>query len=1061
MKPLHCDLRCSGSTLGTYVKSIGPTVGLSLAATAAMALPEYGDVWRPPSGCTKYYSSGNGHHFCVIHDMEGYYYTAISYLNRCDISASIHYAVNGLTDSSDQGAPPGEITQCVQESKYSWHAGCWNTWMFGTEHEGFASNPAWYTEAMYQASAGLHRHLCDTYGIPKDRNHIIAHGQKLVSGWCTWLAANYPSIDCTCNSHTDPGPYWDWNHFMALIIGQVNNATVAGSSVPSSVVAGQTFTATVTMNNSGTKPWASGGSTPHNLGSQSPQDNTTWGLSRVSLPFTPVNSGQNATFTLNARAPTTPGTYTFAWRMVQDGVEWFGATFSTSVGVVSAGPTITTQPVGKTVNPGVTTTFSVAATGTGTLTYQWRKDGLNLGNSSKYAGVTTTTLTVTNVQQTDVGNYSVAVTDSKGTVTSASAALAVNAVVAFYEDFESGLGNWGTFVSPGTALTISTAQHESGTHSAHVATSTDRMYRNLGIRVDGRLRITAWVYDSSQTRAFVDVRGYENGAYNAGGLVQLFCAGKYNTVTMTGETWDVTKYQGRIVAGANAGWFNLNAAGAPNRSTGWHKFVIERRADGTTVDFYVDDILSRTITGATPWSLDSAAIGSVGSGTATTGEAWIDDVKVEYFDLPVITAQPAGVTVAAGGAANFSVGAANTIGGYQWRKNGINLVNGGNVSGATTAALALSNVQGGDAASYDVVVSNGAGPVDSIDAPLRVSPTITSQPANSTNLPLSTATFTVVAAGQTPFSYQWLRNGANLVDGGNVVGAVSATLTINGVTPSDGGTYSVIVSNTAGSATSANALLVPVLLPTITLQPEGQFVVVGTNITLTSSATGTAPLFYQWHLNGADISGATGTSYSRLNVQLLDAGSYSVTVSNAAGAVVSDDAVLSVNTKPALSAITGRSVHAGSLVLITNTASDLNPEQSLTFSLDPGAPAAASIDPTNGVFSWLTTPGDAGSTNSFTVRVTDNGSPKLDDAQSFTITVGATLTVQTITSSNGTVTLTWSALTGKSYRVQYKTDFSNTEWQEITPDVTAFGESASVSDSPAEGQRFYRIQARN
>ena len=130
-------------------------------------------------------------------------------------------------------------------------------------------------------------------------------------------------------------------------------------------------------------------------------------------------------------------------------------------------------------------------------------------------------------------------------------------------------------------------------------------------------------------------------------------AGSRSSTTMTGETWIVTKYQGRVVAGANSGWFNLNAAGAPSRSTGWHKFVIERRADGTTVDFYVDNILSRTITGATLSSLDSAAIGSVGSGTATAGEAWIDDVKVEYFDLPVITTPPATVTVAAGALRTF------------------------------------------------------------------------------------------------------------------------------------------------------------------------------------------------------------------------------------------------------------------------------------------------------------------------------------------------------------------------------------------------------------------------
>ena len=454
-------------------------------------------------------------------------------------------------------------------------------------------------------------------------------------------------------------------------------------------------------------------------------------------------------------------------------------------------------------------------------------------------------------------------------------------------------------------------------------------------------------------------------------------AGSRSSTTMTGETWVVTKYQGRVVAGANSGWFNLNAAGAPSRSTGWHKFVIERRADGTTVDFYVDNILSRTITGATLSSLDSAAIGSVGSGTATAGEAWIDDVKVEYFDLPVITTPPATVTVAAGGAANFSVVAANTIGGYQWRKNGTNL------AGATTSALALSNVQGSDAASYDVIVSNGAGPVNSPAALLRVAPTITSQPANSTNLPLSTATFTVVAAGQTPFSYQWRRNGTNIVDGGNLFGAVSGTLTVSSVAPDNAGSYSAVVANLAGNATSTPALLVPILLPTITTAPVGQAVAAGTNVTFTASATGTPPLFYQWNLAGTNIAGASGTSYTRTNVQSGDAGGYSVVVSNAAGTVASDEALLTVNTRPVLTTLANQTVTAGQTLSFSVPANDIDPGQTLAFSLDPGAPAAAAIVSTNGAFAWATTAVDAGTTNRITVRVTDSGIPSLSDAKTF------------------------------------------------------------------------------
>jgi hypothetical protein len=202
---------------------------LLLLSHHAFGQPDYPLAhWNPPA-CAKWYTSGNGHQFCVIHDMEGYYEASISYLNRCDtdtngtynVDASVYYLVNGLQNGpgeNDPSDPPaGDITQSVRESNYAWHVRCWNKYMFGTEHEGFVSNPAWYTEAMYQASAALQRYLCLKYGIQMDRNHIIGHNEWQNSAWTNWMVANYPAIDPTCNSHTDPGVYWNWGHFMQLI----------------------------------------------------------------------------------------------------------------------------------------------------------------------------------------------------------------------------------------------------------------------------------------------------------------------------------------------------------------------------------------------------------------------------------------------------------------------------------------------------------------------------------------------------------------------------------------------------------------------------------------------------------------------------------------------------------------------------------------------------------------------------------------------------------------------------------------------------------------------------
>ncbi len=112
----------------------------------------------------------------------------------------------------------------------------------------------------------------------------------------------------------------------------VNNASFVSKSHPSSVTAGASFSASITMKNNGSKVWYD--VTNHKLGSQSPQDNTRWGLHRVAVAGT-INPNQNHTFTFNCTAPATPGTYAFDWKMVEDGVEWFGATAVGSISVVS------------------------------------------------------------------------------------------------------------------------------------------------------------------------------------------------------------------------------------------------------------------------------------------------------------------------------------------------------------------------------------------------------------------------------------------------------------------------------------------------------------------------------------------------------------------------------------------------------------------------------------------------------------------------------------------------------------------------------------------------------
>ncbi|MCX6630462.1 MAG: Ig-like domain-containing protein, partial [Candidatus Solibacter sp.] len=167
--------------------------------------------------------------------------------------------------------------------------------------------------------------------------------------------------------------------------------------------------------------------------------------------------------------------------------------------------------------------------------------------------------------------------------------------------------------------------------------------------------------------------------------------------------------------------------------------------------------------------------------------------------------------------------------------------------------------------------------------------------------------------------------------------------------------------------------------------------------------------------------------------------------------------ITNVNDAPVLASISDRTVHAGSTLVITNRASDPDvPPQSLVFSLT-AAPVGASIGTNDGVFRW--TPGESyiDTTNSVTVRVADNGTPSLDDAKSFLIAVVARPLIESISLSNNIVWLTWSAISGQTYRVQFKEAWENPHWTNVAPDVRASGSTVSATNNVGSAaQKFYR-----
>ena len=126
----------------------------------------------------------------IIHTIEGSEAGCISWFQNPSANVSAHYVVSHA----------GRITQMLQDKDIGWHAGNWsyNERSLGIENEGYAGRNDW-TQTQYEHLAWLTSHLCDTHGIPKDRQHIIGHHEV-------------PN-----QTHWDPGPSFDWAKFMDLV----------------------------------------------------------------------------------------------------------------------------------------------------------------------------------------------------------------------------------------------------------------------------------------------------------------------------------------------------------------------------------------------------------------------------------------------------------------------------------------------------------------------------------------------------------------------------------------------------------------------------------------------------------------------------------------------------------------------------------------------------------------------------------------------------------------------------------------------------------------------------
>lgn len=323
----------------------------------------------------------------------------------------------------------------------------------------------------------------------------------------------------------------------------------------------------------------------------------------------------------------------------------------------------------------------------------------------------------------------------------------------------------------------------------------------------------------------------------------------------------------------------------------------------------------------------------------------------------------------------------------------------------------------------------------------NTAPQISTQPASQTVNVGTGVTFSVGASGTAPMAYQWFFNG------GSLNGQNASTLNLSQVQQNQAGNYSVIVSNVAGTATSASAVLtvvVPVTNtpPQILTQPISQTINVGSNVTFSVTASGTAPMMYQWFFNGGNLNGQNASTLNLSQVQQNQAGNYSVIVSNVAGTATSAAAVLAVpssgavsseTVKPKLSITTPKSNEKWSTsaaFVVSGKASDNADVAHVYYSLNGSGWSSAST--ANGWANWTAnvtlTPG----TNNIQAYATDSsGNLSATNTVKFVYVLQTTLTVQSTVGGKISPNYNGKLLEiGESYSMTAKAEkgFAFTNW---------------------------------
>jgi len=539
---------------------------------------------------------------------------------------------------------------------------------------------------------------------------------------------------------------------------------------------------------------------------------------------------------------------------------------------IGGAPLLATQPQSLIVARGDNASFSVAVSSPTPPVYQWRFNGANISNATNAA------LALNAVTPASAGNYDVVVANTSGSTTSGTATLTVREL------------DFGDALEPGYPTTLA------GGGARHAIVPGVFLGSTIDAEIDGQPNANANGDDADgnddedgvifQTPlrpgqlATVQVVASVSGVLNA--WIDFDGNGSW------GGVGDQIFTNRSLIAGGNTLQFRVPVEAVPGSAFARFRFsttggvsFFGPAADGEVEDYKVaitpavDLVVTQT---DTP---DPVPLGSNLTYRITVSNAGASPASgVTLNDtLPAGTAFVSATT--SQGSCGQNAGQVTCSLGFI--NSGSSVV----VDLQLIAASAGTLVNTATASSVEADLDSSNNTRSEITSALAPALILT-PPQNQTVIAGTTATFTVNAAGDGLLAYQWRRDGTDLP------GQTGSTLTISNVQAIDAAGYSVRVSNPVSSAVSVAATLTVLVTPTILTQPASQTNFVGSTVSFSAVAAGSAPLSYQWLFNNNPITNATSATFVGTGVQTTNAGVYQLRVTNQAGSILSAPAVLTV-----------------------------------------------------------------------------------------------------------------------------------------------------------------------